>query len=211
MPWLAKQNEAERETERENYLSHGICLLKQESGSESKSHGKTKYLCRYQVLDSVLGVVFCFVFFFNVDLQLNPPTHCPDAFQTPTLPRSCTLHAAHVGTGLEPLWLGAARVPLPLMPPLAFPRTHLSLSSNKPWGRAPLALTPLSYLSLEALRALQFQPPGRDRDACSPRPHLEKIVAGAFLFYGNSHSQAQCEYALHFPTRLSQCLRKSLK
>lgn len=69
MPWLAKQNEAKGETERENYLSHGICLLKHASGSKSKSHGKTKYLCRYQVLDSVLGVAFCFVFFFNVDLQ----------------------------------------------------------------------------------------------------------------------------------------------
>lgn len=43
MPWLAKQNETQREREKEqeteNYPSHDICLLVQASGSTAKSHG----------------------------------------------------------------------------------------------------------------------------------------------------------------------------
>ena len=68
MPWLAKQNETwrERERERENYLSHGICLLVQASDSKAKSRGETKYLCTDQVLDSTFDLLGLF---FHLDLH----------------------------------------------------------------------------------------------------------------------------------------------
>lgn len=57
MPWLAKQNETQREREkeqeRENYPTHGICLLVQ----ASDSHTVTRYLCMDQILDSVFDLV----------------------------------------------------------------------------------------------------------------------------------------------------------
>lgn len=140
MPWLAKQNETQRERERENYLSHGICLLVQASDSRAKSYGETKYLCVDQVLDSTFDLVS---FFFLLDLQLNPPTHSPGAFQMPSTldpPQiaraACSPHRHRAGA--PPV--GAARVPpTPGVTSAALAETRPCRTVSKPWGRAPLA------------------------------------------------------------------------
>lgn len=61
-----------RERERENYLSHGICLLVQASDSRAKSYGETKYLCMDQVLDSTFDLV-SFFFSFRSPVKCSYP------------------------------------------------------------------------------------------------------------------------------------------
>lgn len=56
-----------REREKEDYLSHGICLLKQASDSKAKSHSSTKIPAHGSGfrLNTGFGLGVGFDFFFN--------------------------------------------------------------------------------------------------------------------------------------------------